>query len=117
MPSSYILRFKIDNDKKASVSHALGITPTLLFPYMELAIEESSSLFDNAINYFMDIIEDSIHKIESIGVEKNDITIWYLYEYTGQCNMEFRPKDLARMGKYGIALCISCWQRDIPISL
>ena len=46
-----------------------------------------------------------------------NISIWCLYEYDEQCNMEFQPNELKRLGDAGITLCISCWRRGDNIEL
>jgi hypothetical protein len=46
------------------------------------------------------------------GFDFDEVSIWYLYEYSGQCNMEFEPQDLKRLGNLGVRLCISCWEGE-----
>jgi hypothetical protein len=62
------------------------------------------------VDLFLCLIEDKFDLLEGIGVSRDDITIWLLYEYDEQCNMEFSAADLKRLGEAGIALCVSCWQ-------
>jgi hypothetical protein len=45
------------------------------------------------------------------GISTDDITIWYMYEYKQQCNMEFWPNITKRIGELGIVLCITCWEK------
>ena len=54
---------------------------------------------------------DAYEKLESIGISREDISIWILYEYEGQCNMEYDPVSMKKMGENGIVLCISCWEK------
>lgn len=110
MSSSYLLRIKIDRDNAEKISSVLESKPTSTLFYWEIAIEENSENFSESINYFLNLIEKSINKLNTIGVHNEDISIWYLYEYNEQCNMEFHPEDLKRMGSLGITLCISCWK-------
>ncbi len=63
------------------------------------------------IEYFLDLLEENYVKLSEFGINKNDISIWYLYEYEDQCNMEFSPQILKRLGDNSITLCISCWQK------
>lgn len=44
------------------------------------------------------------------------ISIWRYYEYDEQCNFEFSPQELKRMGDNGITFCISCWDTGEPYS-
>ena len=66
----------------------------------------------NCIEYFLDLLEGNYEKLSLVGVERDDISIWLLYEYDQQCNMEFLPHNLKRMGENGIVLCVSCWQKS-----
>jgi len=74
----------------------------------EVVCEDEDPYFD-FINEFLNILEGNFERLIEIGVEKNNISIWLLYEYDSQCNMEFDPKRLMRLGENGITLCISCW--------
>jgi hypothetical protein len=70
--------------------------------------KEDESVF--FIKYFLSILEGKYEKLEKIGITRDNISLWMLYEYEGQCNMEFSPKDMYNLGKEGIVLCISCWE-------
>ena len=72
-------------------------------------VKESEPGFD-FINEFLDIIEPKFSKLEELGIKRNDILIWKLYGYDQQCNMEFDPQRMKRLGDNGITLCISCWE-------
>ena len=74
----------------------------------EVVTEDEDPYFD-FINEFLHILEDNYEKLNKIGIEKDNISIWLLYEYDSQCNMEFDPIRLKRLGDNGITLCISCW--------
>jgi hypothetical protein len=54
----------------------------------------------------------NIEKIHALGISNDDLSIWYLYEYDEQCNMEFHPRQLKKFGELDIVLCISCWQGE-----
>jgi hypothetical protein len=58
----------------------------------------------------MDVLEKHYEDLESIGVTRDAMSVWMLYEYNQQCNIEFNPKDMKRLGDNGITLCISCWE-------
>jgi hypothetical protein len=75
-------------------------------------IRENEAPYFDFINEFLDILENKYEKLLELGVQKNDITVWYLYEYDQQCNMEFDPLRLKRLGDNGITLCISCWDSE-----
>jgi len=69
---------------------------------------ENDAYFD-FINYFLDILKNTYSSLELIGISKNNISVWLLYQYIDQCNLEFLPKDLKRLGDEDISLCVSCW--------
>lgn len=57
----------------------------------------------------MDILDGKYLALEDIGVTRDMISIWRLYEYDGQCNLEYSPAEMKRLGDNGITLCVSCW--------
>jgi hypothetical protein len=63
----------------------------------------------NYLHQLLLLLKGKYEQLKEIGVERKDISIWMLYAYDGQCNMEFAPEDMYALGKEGIALCISCW--------
>ena len=62
------------------------------------------------INKFLDILEPKFADIEILGIKRDDILFWLLYEYDQQCAMEFHPQEMMRIGDSGIHLNIDCWQ-------
>lgn len=78
----------------------------------EVIETETDKSFD-FINIFLDILEKKYIELEKLNIKRSDISIWMLYEYDQQCNMEFDPKRLMRLGDNGITLCISCWESGL----
>jgi hypothetical protein len=111
MSSFYLLRINTTKEVGVKLSSEFKHSSVNLEPYLELEIKDDSVLFNTAINYFIDLIEKHEELLAHLGVNGEDITLWYLYEYEEQCNMEFEPNDLKRMGDNNIALCISCWKK------
>lgn len=72
--------------------------------------EDEASNYD-FINNFLNIVEPKFTELKKIGIKKRDITFWLNYEYDQQCGMEFHPKEMKRLGKSGIVMCIDCWQK------
>ncbi len=72
-------------------------------------IETKTDEYFDFINIFLDILETKYLELEKLNIKRNDITFWMFYEYDQQCNMEFDPIRLKRLGDNGITLCISCW--------
>jgi hypothetical protein len=77
---------------------------------------EDDSAFD-FVSVFMDIIDPHYDLLAQLGIQQSDITFWLLYEYENQCNMEFSPQQLRRLGDGGISLCISCWEKDSHMTI
>lgn len=63
------------------------------------------------VDIFLDCLQNKYNKLKEIGIQRNNITVWMNYEYDSQCNMEFDPKQLKRLGDEGIKLCITCWEK------
>jgi len=64
---------------------------------------------DGELDDLLKAIDGKIDKLNAIGI--NEITMWGLYEYEAQCNMEFTPEQMLIMGKNNIHFCISCWEK------
>lgn len=75
----------------------------------EIIKEERENDF-NIIEHFLKILDGKYIKLKDLGIESNDITIWLIYGYNNQCNLEFNPRTLEKMGSNGITLCISCYE-------
>jgi hypothetical protein len=99
-----------------SITEIIGVMPTdkdfedkISNTWTYEVIEEQNDPFYDFINKFLDLLEYKYDKLAEIGIKRSDISIWYLYEYDQQCNMEFDPTRLKRLGENGITLCVSCW--------
>ena len=121
----YIYRLQIDfGDSKASdITKILGVEPTSVrHTVWELELTENEA--DQPINFvgrFMAILGGKFDALAVLGVRKNDVTVWLLYEYKGECNLEFSAQDMKVLGNSGVALCVSCWPEtesliDDPVS-
>ena len=100
-----------------AISDILGIIPfnndilsgKTLNEWTYEVVQENDDPYFDFIKEFLDILENKYKKLLNLGIQKEDISVWYLYEYDQQCNMEFDPTRLKRLGENGITLCISCW--------
>ncbi len=113
MKHIYSLKIDLANAKnKKRILEILKTKPTLVDDnYWELElIETENDPYIDFINYFFDVLENKFNILEKNGINKEDITIWIYYEYDEQCNLEFLPAQLKRIGENGISLCISCWK-------
>jgi hypothetical protein len=112
------INFKPSLETYNLISKILGIKPTdsvdsklseIPNSWEYEVIDKEEDKYYDFINEFLDILETKYEKLAALGIERKDITFWYLYEYDQQCNMEFDPVRLKRLGDNGICLCISCW--------
>lgn len=106
------LKIDCDASLKNAITTILGVDHNMEFVGwgLEEIIREEGPYVDY-IEYFLDLLEGNYDKLALLGVERNDISIWLLYEYDEQCNMEFLSHNLKRMGENEIGLCVSCWQK------
>ena len=115
----YIYRLQILSSKSYSeeqLNNVIGVSSN--FPHADWGIEiiQSDENFSGILVYFLSLLEGKYEKLESIGISREDISIWVLYEYEGQCNMEYDPVSIKKIGENGIVLCISCWEKEGELS-
>ena len=109
MTSYYSLRINVSDDKFEIIDRILGVKSNNP-PFWELQlIEKEEDEYIPFIDYFLSILEGKYNQLEEIGITRDDISVWMIYEYDGQCNMEFSPKDMYNLGKEGITFCVSCY--------
>ena len=111
MGSFYRLLIMCENDKKIKIDEILGVSKNNVEIGWELIIEETSILFNQALNYLAELIESNLGSLRSAGISSEMVTVWYMYEYEQQCNMEFHPDIMKKLGDLDIVLCISCWEK------
>ncbi len=75
---------------------------------IEIIESETDDRF-NEIEEFIKLINKS--KIIIDEFKMSQLCIRIDYEYEEQCNMEFHPNVLKKLGENGIILCISCWKK------
>ena len=112
MTSYYKLQILIDNENKyLIINDIIGVnsnsSPSCIWDITITSGDENEYI--PFIDYFLSILEGKYEQLAAVGIARENISIWMLYEYDGQCNMEFFPKDMKRLGEEGITLCISCW--------
>ncbi|MEX0596338.1 MAG: hypothetical protein WD512_07540 [Candidatus Paceibacterota bacterium] len=110
---TYDLRINTEEKYYEEVSSIVQLQPkNYKFGWShEIVFEEQTEHYD-IIAKFLDSLEGKYDKLQKLGISSNDISIWLIYGYINQCNMEFNPNTLERMGKNGITLCISCYESD-----
>ena len=65
-------------------------------------------VFYEEIEWLLNLAEENEKELIRLGVDFSDSQIWMIYYYDKQCNMEFDPDLMGRMGKLGLKLCVSC---------
>ena len=98
----YIYRLQILSSKSYSeeqLNNVIGVSSN--FPHADWGIEiiQSDENFSGILVYFLSLLEGKYEKLESIGISREDISIWVLYEYEGQCNMEYDPVSMKKIGE------------------
>jgi hypothetical protein len=112
MDNTYILKIHCKQQQIDTVTNILGLAPSRNeFSYWEfILIEKESDPYIDFVNKFLDLLEGKYEQLSKIGVERDGIEVWALYKYDQQCNLEFSPEQMKRLGEHGITFCISCWQ-------
>ncbi|MGE5384130.1 MAG: hypothetical protein ACM3PX_11935 [Omnitrophica WOR_2 bacterium] len=104
------LKLEAEPEQVSQITNILGVEPNSPpdnWSY-ELVVNDIEN--NNFVEYFMGILEGRFDKLSEIGISRDDISIWMLYEYEGECNIEFKASDLKLLGDNGISLCISCYE-------
>lgn len=106
------LRIRIKGNIQ-SVNKIMGIKSRAKFSNLwifDIQASKKKSYWD-VLNTFIDLIDSKFQELHLENIERKDITIWLICEYIEQCNLEFNPMILEKIGKIGITLCISCYQK------
>ena len=75
-------------------------------------IEKEGDEYYDFINNFLNMLEGRYEKLSQIGIGREDIIIWHIYVHDGQCNLEFDPQRMKKLGEKGISLCVSCYHEN-----
>ncbi|MFB2923190.1 hypothetical protein ACE1CB_32500 [Aerosakkonema sp. BLCC-F2] len=105
------MRIDCEKEKIKLISEILGVDNNSNNSYWEqILVEEALDPPVDFIDIFLNLLEGKYQQLFLVGVQKDDISVWMYYEYDEQCNMEFSPEDMKRLGDNQITLCISCWE-------
>mgnify|MGYP003565275533 CR=1 FL=1 len=108
----YSLRIEVGEELYSFINTLLGVKSNSSSIWEIQFIQQEHDIYISYIDYFLSILEGKYRLLDTIGVTREDISIWILYEYENQCNLEFSPTELTKIGVQGITLCISCWEED-----
>ena len=75
---------------------------------IDLPDDPDGPIFYEEIAWLLNLAEKNAKEMTALGVDFSDSQIWMIYYYDKQCNMEFNPDLMERMGKLGLKLCVSC---------
>ena len=109
MESYYSLQIYVPEEKVEVVDKILGIKSNNPSSWELVLLEKEEDEYIPFIDYFLSILEGKYDQLEEIGITRDNISVWFVYAYDSQCNMEFLPKDMYNLGKEGIVLCVSCY--------
>ena len=105
----YTLQIDASSEQVAEITQILGVEPNdSSTEWKYKLVEKENDEYINFTEQFTAILVGKYNKLENIGITRDDITIWMIYEYEGQCNMEFSPDEMKKLGDNGISFCISC---------
>ena len=108
----YSIRIECDQGDHSTIDTILGVSSTKQFDnqWVYEVVEKQDDAPTNFIEAFIEILKGNFEQLEGIGISRERISIWMLYEYDSQCNFELLPKDLFLLGENKISLCVSCWE-------
>lgn len=112
MPSTYLLQIASEN--ASAVADIIGMPSSAPAdrPWtasIEVADDEPYVPF---IDKFTSLLDGKIEKLSELTGSPCNISLWVLYGYDQQCNLEFSPEDMQKLAARQITLCISCWQQS-----
>lgn len=106
----FSLQISASSEQADRITNILGVVPNHPLVSWGYKLIVKDNTYTNFIDIFLGILEGRYEKLQDIGITKDDITIWMIYEYEEQCNMEFTPNDMKRLGDSGVTFCISCYK-------
>ncbi|MEM6800605.1 MAG: hypothetical protein AAF696_04325 [Bacteroidota bacterium] len=115
MKTYYWLEIWTDPGKHEKISKILGHLPSKeprsILKFFEEERSEEPQWYK--VESFLDIVEDKFDELESLGVQRKDISIWMNCAYEDEsCDISLEPSTLLRLGEEGIRPCISCWKGE-----
>ncbi|MCG9881230.1 MAG: hypothetical protein MH472_11590 [Bacteroidia bacterium] len=108
--SSYILSDQIRNDSiYLNWNYEKLVKNNKHIVIVEVVENHTNERFDE-INEFINLIYKNKDIIQEF--QEGDLCLRINYEYDDQCNLEFLPAQLKKLGDLGVVLCISCWEKN-----
>ena len=104
----YQLRINCNSTQQELVSVILGVTPTTTDPW--LFEKEAGQVAGDGISYLVSFLSGKFERLAELGIKRDDVSVWMLYAYQNQCNLELAPTQLELLVREGLHLCISCYE-------
>lgn len=111
----YKLQIKSSSiEKTEKLSNLLSIKESKIsgFSWILEKVDDFKGEYFDIIDYYIKILIKNSNLFKSSEFNNTEITLWILYEYKNQCNLEFSSVDLKKISDLGIHLCISCWEEQ-----
>lgn len=103
----YSLRVNTKDIK--SVEEILGIQSISNDIWIHELIQKEDNEYIDCIDIFSKILIDNLILLEERWIRKEDISIWLLYNFEDQCNLEFSVEQIKKVSELGLWLNISCY--------
>lgn len=105
----FSLEILANSEQVDKITQILSVEPNYPQVAWGYKLIVKDNVYINFIDYFLSLLEGKYDELQHIGINKENISFWMIYEYEEQCNMEFTPNDMKKLGDNGITLCISCY--------
>lgn len=117
--ATYELHIKLKTTCHEEINKVLGVEGTAPEPDLWCySVEEGPEDEEyDFISEFLKILDGKQDALLRIGVNSNDIIIWYLYCHDGQCSFQFEPLQMKNLGEAGIKLCVVGYQNEQEVFL
>ena len=109
----FSLRIDANKDEAEKITSILGVKPNNIQVGWKYEIKTKDNEYVNFVEMFLSLLENKYDSLEQVGITREHISVWMIYAYEEQCNMEFNPVDLKRLGDNGITLCVSCYKDEL----
>lgn len=106
----YSIRVNANKLIHNNLSQVLGVENTTNSSMWIYEVVPEDGVYFDFVDEFFSLLDGNYASLVQLGVSKEDISFWVLYGYKDQCNLEFTPNQLLRLGQSEIHLCISCFQ-------
>lgn len=104
----YRLQIDCEPTQYENVSIILGVTPSKNRPW--IVEVEAGQISSDGITYLVSLLIDKFEQLNQLGITRENISVWIIYAYQQQCNLEFTPTQLGLLSQEAIRLCISCYE-------